>query len=206
MTTYTWPSQKSYAPMSGSFRLRPITAASISPYTGATKAANFGQIWMAKLTWNNVSIDIANELQSFLDQLQGAANTVLLFDWWRKTPLPLIGAGLTAPLVTTAASRGATSLTLNSLTASKEIFRKGDLFGVGGYLYEVTTGLTSNSSGNGTVTFQPGLRTGVASNDAITLYSPTVPMRLMNGEDAEIGRMVGNYGTGFSLTFAEDVP
>lgn len=206
MTTYTWPSQRDYAPMSGSFRLRPITATSVSPYTGATKAANFGQIWVAQFTWNNVSIDIANELQSFLDQLQGSANPVLLFDWWRKTPRALIGAGLMAPLVTTAASRGATSLTLNSLTVSREIFRKGDLFGVGGYLYEVTSGLTSDSFGNGTVTFQPGLRAAVAASDAVTLYSPTVPMRLINGEDAEIGRMIGNYGTGFSLTFAEDIP
>jgi len=208
--------------MSGSFRLSSISALSSSPYTGAHKAALLAQIWVASLNWNNHELDLTHDMQGFLDALEGPVNPVRLFDWWRPAPLLLSGSitawsdatyfddgtGWTdgyAPSLLAAALRGANTITITGLPVSTECFRRGDLIGIGGYLYELRAGVTSNSSGQAAVIIQPGLRAGAAVGDMVTLYRPTVPMRLASDDQAVINRSITN-GEPFSLNFVEDIP
>lgn len=222
MTTYDWPADDDWQPLSGSFRLSTIAALSSSPYTGAHKAASLGQIWVATLSFNAKELTLSHQIAGFLNMLEGPVNPVRLFDWWRPVPVCLDGdaepwsdatyfsdgSGWVdgyAPLLIADATQGSNVLVMEGLPASTECFRRGDLIGVGGYLYELKFGVTANSSGEAAVTVQPGLRAGAAINDSVQLYRPTLPMRLATDADAVINRS-HQTADGFTLTFVEDIP
>lgn len=218
--TFEWPVGQ-WIPISGSFRLSSISAVSSSPYTGAQKAVSLGQIWLAEATFHEPLLSDAHDLLGFLNELEGPVNPVRLFDWWRPTPRLLArgssawsdgtlwsdGKGWTdgyAPTLSAAAARAARSVLLSGLPASTESFKRGDLIGIGGYLYELRAGVTANASGAALIYIQPGLRVGAAAGDMVTLYRPTVPMRLVSGPDA-IER-VAAHAAPVGITFAEDIP
>lgn len=222
MTTYDWPSDQALQAISGTFRLSNISALSSSPYTGAHKAASLGQLWVASLTFSIFELAEVHLMQGFLDMLEGPVNPVRIYDRWRPFPKALHG-GVSAfsdgslfsdgtgwtdgygPILLAAVAQGANVITMEDLPVSTECFRRGDLIGIGGYLYEIKIGVTANSSGQAAVTIQPGLRAGAAIGDPVTLYRPTVPMRLASDADAAINRS-GNHGEPFNLTFVEDIP
>lgn len=222
MSIFEWPSDQILQAISGNFRLSNISGLSTSPYTGAHKAASLGQIWVANLTFHIPDLREVHLMQGFLDLLEGPVNPVRIYDRWRPVPIPLAGGkspfsdgsyftdgtGWTdgyGPMLMAAVAQGANYLTMDGLPASTECFRRGDLIGIGGYLYELKYGVTANVSGEAGVTVHPGLRAGAAADDPVTLYRPTVPMRLATDADAAINRS-GNHGEPFSLTFVEDVP
>ena len=217
---FNWPHDPAWNPMAGRFRLRTISQMSASPYTGAVKAVGLGQVWTADLTFNNHDMALGHDMQGFLESLEGPVNPVRLFDWWRRVPALLSsaasgfsdgtfftdGTGFTdgwAPLVLTAASKGARQVAIEGLPESQDCFTRGDLIGLGGSLYQIRAGVTSNSSGQALLNILPGLRAGVAAGDAITLWRPTVAMRLLPGDEG-INRAF-NISEGFSLSFVEDV-
>ena len=207
--------------MSGKFRLAPINQYSTSPYTGAGKSISLAMIWRADLTWNSRDLASGRDMQGFIEGLEGAANAVALFDWWRPFPVPLAG-GITgfsdntlfsdgtgfedgwSPAVVTAAAKGERRVHVSGLPTSRECFRRGDLFGINGYLYEVARGVTSNADGEALINFLPGLRAGVMAGDAVTLWRPTVPMRMVPSDD--ILNRTFNVNDPFSLSFVEDIP
>lgn len=219
---HDWPQDAAWTPMSGTFRLTAIAALSTSPYTGAHKAASLAQIWVAKLAWNNRALDDTHNIQGFLDQLEGPVNPVRLFDWWRAAPVLLSGGSQSwsdgtfftdgtgwadgyAPAIIVAAARGERSIVVSGLPASTECFRRGDLIGVADGLYEVRAGVTSNAAGEALILIQPGLRAVIAVGDTVSLYRPTLAMRLASDAEAAINRAF-HWGEGFSLTFVEDIP
>lgn len=218
--TFEWPVGQ-WQPISGSFRLSSISTVSASPYTGAQKAISLGQIWLVEATFHEPLLNDAHDLLGFLNELEGPVNPVLLFDWWRPTPR-LLSAGSSAwsdgtlwsdgkgwtngyaPTLSAAAARAARSVLVSGLPASTECFKRGDLIGIGGYLYEIRAGVTADSTGAARLNIQPGLRIAAAVADMVTLYRPTVPMRLVSGPDS-IER-VAAHASPFGLTFAEDIP
>jgi hypothetical protein len=219
---FDWPQDPTWAPMSGTFRVRSIAEISTSPYTGGIKSRSLGQIWVAKLQWNNHSLDDGQDIQNFLNQLEGSTNPVRLFDWWRSAPSLLSGGsqpwsdgtyfsdgtGWTdgwAPSLIADAARGDAVVVVTGLPASTACFKRGDLIGLDGYLYEIKSEVTANSAGQAAVNFLPVLRMGLASGDMVNMYRPTVPMRLVSDADAEINRAI-KWSEPFSLTFVEDLP
>lgn len=161
-------------------------------------------------------------MQGFLDALEGPVNPVRMFDHLRLAPVLLSGGsspfsdgsyftdgtGWTdgyEPMLTANVAQGANFVAMDGLPASTECFRRGDLIGIGGYLYELKHGGTTNSSGAIGVTVQPGLRLGAAADDPVTLYRPTVPMRLATDIEAAISRSY-QWGSPFELAFVEDIP
>jgi len=208
--------------MSGTFRLSSISALSSSPYTGAHKASLLGQLWIAKLTWPARVLALVHNMQGFFDALEGPVNPVRMFDHKRMAPVTLSGGSEPwsdgtfftdgsgwsdgyAPALIAAVAQGGRILVMEGLPASTECFRRGDLIGVQGYLYELKFGVTANASGEAAVTVQPGMRVGAAIGDPVTLYRPTVPMRLASDSEAAINRTF-DWGEPFSLTFVEDIP
>ena len=222
MTTFDWPDGPDFCPINGSFRLMPVSQTSASPYTGSIKAIGLAQVWMARFEIDLRSLANAHSFQGFIESLEGAVNPVRLFDRWRPMPLALKGAvsgfsdgsffddgtGFTdgwSPLIVTAAAKGERRVHMEGLPMSQECFRRGDLLGLGGFLYEVRAGVTSNGDGEALVNILPGLRAGVAAGDAVTLWRPRLAMRLANGSDAEVTRLGRNPGR-IELQFVEDIP
>lgn len=94
-----------------------------------------------------------------------------------------------------AASRGERSVVLQSLPVSTiAVLRPGDLFEIRtngipaehGHLYLVTRQANTDTNGETRVTFEPGLRTGVAPGDMVVLTEPKTVFRLIDDEQGEI--------------------
>lgn len=219
---FDWPDGSDFCPINGSFRLMPVSHTSASPYTGSIKAINLAQIWMARFEIDLRNLANATDFQGFIDGLEGPTNPVRLFDRWRPFPRALLGeksgfsdgtffddgTGFTdgwSPMVVTAASQGERRVHVEDLPASKECFRRGDLIGLGGYLYELRAGVTSNADGEALLNILPGLRANVAPGDRVTLWRPRVAMRFANSGDFEIARQ-GRNPVRVELNFVEDVP
>lgn len=220
MTIFAWPRDLAWNPMAGKVWLAPIGQLSASPYTGALKATNLDQIWRADVSWNSHSLDDGVDIQGFIEQLEGAANPILIFDWWRIEPSLLSstvsgfsdgslfddGTGFSdgyAPTVLAAANRGEKFVAISGLPVSVACFKRGDLIGVDGNLYTIRAGVTSNAAGQAMLPIAPGLRSSLAIGDVVNLYAPTVQMRLATPPEA-ISRNF-HWTDGFSLTFIEDV-
>jgi hypothetical protein len=226
---FDWPSGADFAPRAGRFHLATVAQISASPYTGAGKAVTLAQVWRAELTLGVRSIEVAHDIQGFIESLEGPVNPVRLFDRWRPFPLGLIGgvsgfsdgtlfsdgSGFTAgwaPMVVTAAAQGARFVHMEGLPASQECFRRGDLFGIDHYgegglqnfLYESRSGVNSNADGEALVPILPGLRKAIAPGDAITLWQPRVHMRLV--PDHETVTRAVNVSEQVTLSFVEDIP
>ena len=220
MIIFDWPRDLNWRPMQGRFGLLPITHLSQSPYTGSLKNILLTQIWHAEFTFNHHSIADGVDIQGFIEGLEGGANPVRMFDPWRSQPLLVStaqtgfsdgslfsdGTGFTdgyTLLVDAAASKGATYITLNGFPASQAVFKRGDIFGLNGCLYQVRTGVSSNAAGKAVVWVQPGLRGGCAAGDTVNCFFPTCQMRLLNGLDM-LSREF-NISSTFTLQFVEDV-
>jgi hypothetical protein len=227
---YDWPHERDFRPISGRFYPATVAQVSVSPYTGAGKGLTLAQIWKADVTFNTKSLEVAQDFQGFLDSLEGPVNPVRMFDWWREFP-PLLagdttffsdgttftdGTGFTdgASLkVVTAGTRGSRLLHVEGLPASQACFRRGDLVGLrhaigsGDYIdcvYEVRGAVSSNADGEALVNILPGLRAGIDAGDPVTIWRPTMQMRLVPNQDA-ISRGQ-KWSEPFTLSFVEDVP
>lgn len=136
--------------------------------------------------------------QAFLMQLEGQANTFYGFDPDARTPR---GVATGTPLVKNGSQTGS-SLTTDGWTAGiVGILKAGDYFSVNGELKMVTADVTSDGSGNATLTFKPPLRSSPADNAPITVTNCTVPMILKDDGQAmwQTGSRLGIYD---SFTFS----
>ena len=127
---------------------------------------------------------------------------------WASGKLPAFVAAKAA------ASRGERSMVLQSLPVSTTaVLRPGDLFEVRpngvpaqhGHMYLVTRQANTDANGETRVTFEPGLRTGVAPGDMIVLTEPKSVFRLIDDEQGEIevdNTYIGHMG----LSLVEVLP
>jgi hypothetical protein len=221
MTTHTWPIGK-WVPEDRVFQLKPITQASVSPYTGGMKSSTMGMVWTCEAMFPFMQAVNSNEFQSFLDELEGPTNPVRMFDWRRKRPNSIVisavepwsdgtlfsdgtgwgtfGLNLT---VSIAAVRGAQTVTISGFNPNQDFFSIGDLIEIGGTLCQVKRAGPANSSGVLEIGFLPGLRVAVPVSTPVVIDVPRVTMRMTPDSLPQIHRMV--HAQPFSLTFVEAV-
>lgn len=197
----TWPTTAPFQAETGYMRVAPLSAINRSPFTGSVKSLGLQSLWVAKYKWNNKSLDDAAALQTLIDEIGGPSRVVEMFDWHNTVTNSALSAA--SPLVKTAAAAGATSITLKSLPLSTACMVRGNVFEVEGYLYKTMTDVTSDGSGEATISILPPLRTGVAADDAVTVSYPRCPMRMLETAEAVIDRSW--HGMPFELNFVEDV-
>lgn len=97
------------------------------------------------------------------------------------------------------AARGVSTLLLGGLVASQALaLAGGDLFTVGGFLYEVCADAASDASGYARVEIRPRLRASVASGDQVSFYCPAATFKLASDDQGVFDRRgverVGDLG------------
>lgn len=158
-----------------SFGLEAHTQTFTSPLTRNTQRLVLtGGRWRADYTLPKMNARQAGPWMAFLDQCEGMANTFNAYDPDRQRPL---GAGTGTPLVKSGSQTGS-SLTTDGWTSSTLVLKAGDYFSVNNELKRVTADVTSDGSGNATVTFKPALRSSPADDAPLTLTRPTCTMIL----------------------------
>lgn len=222
MTIYTWPLTQ-WKPISGSFRPRALSTLSTSPYTGASKAANAGELWVADLTWPGRDENEAHAMQAFISRCQGPVHPVRI-PFWFKPRLRAFspaggapwsdgatfgdGAGWAEPAwsltVAVAAVAGIRAVTLTGFAVSQQVLWPGDVMSIGDNLIQVNNDVTSDSGGTAVVQFDPGLRNGVEAGTVVIYVNPTIIMRMDPDAEAVIER-TARHSEPFSLRLVEAV-
>jgi len=125
-----------------------------------------GSRWRANFTLPRMKQQQAAEWQAFLLLLDGGVNTLYAYDPDRRIPR---GIATGTPLVKGASQTGS-SLLIDGATASiTNWLMVGDYFSVNGEFKMVTSNITTNGSGEATISFKPALRSAPADNTAILL-------------------------------------
>lgn len=163
------------------FGLRTNTQIYVSPLSGDTQRAELpGARWFTTFTLSTKKrADIA-KIQAFLVSLTGPAGSFYGYDPNATTPL---GAGGGTPLVNGGSQTGV-SLITDGWPNSTAILKAGDYFTVNGEYKMVTADVSSDGSGNATISFAPALRNSPANNAPLTVTNPTCIMRLVDDEQA----------------------
>ena len=186
------------------WRIRTSTAVTVSPYTFAQQAADYGgAVWTTTVSLPPMKREEAANWQAFFMQLHGRFGTFLLAPPDERT---IQGAENGSPTVNGAHSVGAYDISIKGARASTTAFKKGDFvqFGTAGpsKLHMVVADCAVNASGIGTLAIEPKLKVALADDATITYSNPKAVMR-MDSDDLEwSANNISIYGISFSCTEA----
>ena len=127
-----------------------------------------GQRWLFTATFSPMNRANFDPIFAFSVAQRGQYET---FNWTPATIGTTRGETSESPVVDGTASVGANSCSVDGLTAStSNILRKGDFIKFSGHskIYMVTEDMTSDGSGDATLTFAPKLSTALANNETVT--------------------------------------
>ena len=173
-----------------SLRLKRTVAVTESPFTYNQQVyAHQGAIWQAEVNLPPLTHDEARSVEAFIVGLKGRSGTFTFGH-------PLHTSTATSTTSGTTAVRAEVLAT----TAGASAVTAGTYFQLGDYLYMVTA---DKSSGAGDLSFQPPLRTAVASGTALDFTLPKSLWRLASNDIGWSTDAASIYG--FSLAFAEAI-
>lgn len=199
MADYLWP--EALAPSAQSFFLQPHTGRSTSPFTRQQKVyARSAPLWISRMSFRGGANGSAGleakgaALDALIARLKGGQNRAGLIDWRRTAH-----RGAT-PTGNSAAAAGATTITLTGLGAGGQVLA-GDYISGDGRPHIIVADATANGGGSATVTFEPPLIAGIASNAAV--FKALGWFRLTSDEAGSNMTEVGQI-TPYDLEFVED--
>ena len=177
-----------------------IVGMSISDITKEAQTVDYGVgQWKATAVLPRMSDSESRPWRGFINSLRGKLNTFQMPDPDRAAPL---GTGNGTPLVNGASQTG-NSLITDGWANGEVVLKAGDLFQVGNYFYEIESDVTSDGSGNATLTFNPALKAAPSDNDSITVNDCSTKMRLTSNATSVIVSNVGNVR--ITLNFEEAI-
>lgn len=161
--------------------LKSNTQSFVSPLTGATQTLSLpGDKWAFTFIYDYVSREDADTLSVFVAQLRGMGNR---FKTGNPARSIILGAGGGTPLVKGASQTGASLLT-DGWPNSTTVLKAGDYFEVNSEYKIVAADVTSDGSGNATITFEPPLRSSPADNAPITVTGAGATFMLANKDQS----------------------
>lgn len=176
MTILAFPTLSLSAPSGMTFRLEHNTMAATSPLNKTVQTAELpGAMWHASLTWDLLEDGDARIMKAWLAQLRGRAGRFYLHDYTHPTPS---GTAAGTPLVKGAGQSGASIITDGWTPNQTALLKAGDYISIGSQLLVVTATVSSDATGNATITFEPPLRSVPADNTPIVTTRPACVMML----------------------------
>ncbi len=166
MAVYTLPDVCKDMPLR--FELQMLGAIEVAPsvFTGAIQRSEYpGDLWVARLTWNNIPNDRLPGIRSFFNHMRGGVHLLRL--WHLQQPVPL---GTVTGAVTLGASAVAGA---NQITITKTgTLLPGDFINV--TFPDTTRQLLEIYSDDGTNlhTITPPLRKAASNGAAVTISKP----------------------------------
>ena len=182
--------------VSSRFYLKNNTQLFISSLTNEVQRRNLsGSFWMAEYSLPPMARSNWSAWQAFFNQLQGRRNT---FNGFCPDSKNTQGTATGTPLVNGSTQTG-NSLITDGWTVSTSILKAGDFISVGGELKQVSLDVSSDGSGNATITFQPAIRNSPSDNSSIVVSNATCPMILLSND---VNFNIGLDGVSEPLTFS----
>jgi len=180
MATINYPNTTIFTkPQAFEFGLRFNTMIHTSPLTGYVQTVGLtGARWTAQITFAGQSPENAATIEAFIVSLKGQQNRLALYNLARPS---VNGTGNGTPLVAGGSQTG-TSINTDGWANSETVLKAGDMIGIGGELKMVTADVTSNGSGEATISFEPAIRTSPSDNSAVDITAPTALFILTENE------------------------
>lgn len=180
MATINYPTTDIFTkPQAFEFGLRFNTMVHTSPLTGYIQTVGLtGARWTAQITYTGQTPANAATIEAFIVSLKGQQNRLTLHNLARPT---VNGTGNGTPLVNGASQVGEGIIT-DGWASSQTVLKAGDMIGIGTELKMVTADVTTNGSGQATISFEPAIRTSPADNSAIDITAPTALFMLTENE------------------------
>lgn len=172
MTTITFPSTPKAQNMS--WRLIQPAQVNISGWTGKRQVVASGRGWWeCQFTLPPiVGTTNVNAWRSFMGLARGSANDF-------QVPVdPTAQSSVVASPLVNGASQIGRSLVTDGWPVSTTVLYAGQFVTIGNQLLQLTSNITSNGSGQATITFEPAIRTSPADNAAIEFKNPYCLMYL----------------------------
>lgn len=195
--TFTYPfTSDTYRLASMSMRVEDSVLVSRPVLGGLTRRIEIpGTSLVASLTYGVQTFAERREIFGWWAKAGQKRNTILLY----HAGMPAPGGTMRgSPLVNTAAGAGAEAVSIKSMNGT---LLRGDLIGIGGYIYVVTDDATP-SGGVATVNIAPQLRVAVAVNDAVAWDRPAGAFMCLSAPDVPF--IAGRDGhPGFTVQLVE---
>jgi len=156
-----------------------------------------GQRWLFTVTFPPLTRADMASIYAFSVKQKGQYET---FNWVPTTIGTTRGITSESPVVDGALAVGVAQASVDGLTASTaNILRSGDFFKFSGHskVYMVTADMSSDGSGDATLSFSPNLESAVANNETITTNS--VPFQVAFANDTR------EYNTDASGYYSYDI-
>lgn len=180
------------APVRTKFELRYMVGLGTSPFSGFSQAHDWGgRMWMAEVVLPPMSRATADIWIAFAARLRGKSGSFLMGDWDRRTSRGNPGS----PLVKGGGQVGNT-LDVDGMSAAGTM-KAGDQFALESHLYMLVVDALADGSGNGTLVFEPALRSSPADNAALTVSAPKGLFRLADNSMPWDADAVGTHGLSF---------
>jgi len=170
-------------PSSSSFGIKYNTQINTSTLSGSTQTIEIpGARWVCSLSFSDLEPYEGRLMSAFLAQLRGSSGRFFLTDFTHPAPRGSISAP--GAVTVNGANQVGNTVTTSGWTASQSgLLLKGDYFQFSnGELKMVTKDVTSDVSGNATITFEPPIRISPSNAAAITLTDYSVTMMLSSNE------------------------
>lgn len=202
---YTYPLAlpSAPAPRNSTIELERVVGIAASTFTRAQQVQRHqGAQWRLSFEYPPMRRAEAAEWQAFFAKLQGIYGTFLAGDPDAKT----IRGSLTGSPLVDGASQTGNQINVDGLPETTAgLLLPGDYISFASYnhMHMVTASLDSDSSGSGTITFEPSLRSSPGNNAALQFANVTGAFRLTENVGRWSANEMGIYG--FSLEAMEAI-
>lgn len=172
MTTITLPSTPK--PQSMMWKLTQPAQNNISTWTGARQVLPSGRGWWeCQITYPPiVGTTNFNAWRSFMAAMRGSANDV-------QIPVDQTAQSAIAnTMLVNGANQTGRSINVDGLPNSTTVLTAGQFVTIGNQLLQLTANVTSNGSGQATLSFEPAIRAAPADNATVEFKNPYCLMYL----------------------------
>mgnify|MGYP000185716143 CR=1 FL=1 len=147
---------------------------SVQSHAGGTTDQWEGMITTAPLSPSQVS-----EMSAWLISLKGREKYFYAYDPDRRNPKGSASTASSNPVVNGGGQVGHSVQTSGWQAAVSNLLVAGDYFQIGEQYFMVMENVTSDGSGNATITFEPAIRNSLADQVAIIFNNPVLKARLV---------------------------
>lgn len=172
MTTITLPSTPK--PQSMMWKLVQPAQNNISGWTGARQVLASGRGWWeCQITYPPiVGTTNFNPWRAFVALMRGSANDV-------QIPVdPTAQSAIANTMSVNGANQTGRNINVDGLPNSTTVLTAGQFVTIGGQLLQLTANVTSNGSGQATLSFEPAIRAAPADNATVEFKNPYALMYL----------------------------
>lgn len=199
MTILNFPTLSRNYISSGTFSLMPNTQIFESPLNRSVQTVELpGARWLFSYNFESLESSDIRKLKAFLAQLRGASGRFYMED---KTYLRL-GTAAGTPLVNGALQVGSTLITDGWTPSQALLLDAGDYISINYELKLITQAVSSDASGNATLTFEPPLRNSPIDDAVIVVNSPKAIFRL-SGDESDNFNLQPPFVADFTLDGVE---